>query len=78
MHEGQSLLEKLEKLFGDEPLDPVEEELFKWFLYSYTGKGSSIEDLDKLSFELFKDKLTLLMDAVYQWHQEEKLKQQLS
>ena len=78
MNEGQSLLEKLEKLFGNEPFDPVEEELFKWFLYSYTGKGSSIEDLDKLSFELFKDKLTVLMDAVYQWHQEEKLKQQLS
>jgi len=74
MNDGQSLLEKLEELFGDEPLDPVKEELFKWFLFAYTGKGNGVKNLDSLNFELFKDKLTVLIDAVYQWHQDEKLK----
>jgi hypothetical protein len=68
----QPLLEKLEGLFGDEPFDPVEEELFKWFLYMYSGKGSGIKDLDILNFELFKDKLYLLINAVYQYYQEPK------
>ncbi|HEY5327204.1 MAG TPA: hypothetical protein VIJ27_09395 [Mucilaginibacter sp.] len=74
MDEGQPLLEKLEELFGNEPFDAVEEELFKWFQYAYTGKGSSIKDLDTLNFELFKARLTVLINAVYQWRQEEKLK----
>jgi hypothetical protein len=29
-------------------------------------------DLDILKFELFKDKLAILVNAVYRWHQEQK------
>ncbi|MDB4926551.1 hypothetical protein [Mucilaginibacter sp.] len=72
MNKGQPLLEKLEELFIDEPLNPAEEELFKWFLFAYTGKGSGIMDLDILKFKLFKDKLAILVDAVYQWHQDQR------
>ena len=70
MDVDQSLLEKLEGLFGDEPFGFVDEELFKWFLFMYSGKGSGIKDLDILNFELFNDKLNLLINAVYQYHQE--------
>lgn len=70
MNVDQPLLEKLEGLFGSEPFDHVEEELFKWFIYMYSGKGSGIKDLDTINFELFKDKLNLLINAVYQYHQE--------
>jgi hypothetical protein len=72
MNKHQPLLEKLEELFGDEPFNPAEEELFKWFLFAYTGKGSDIKDLDSLKFVLFKDKFIILVDAIYQWHQEQK------
>lgn len=65
MNDDRPLLEKLEELFGDEPLQPVEEELFKWFIFSYSGKGNGIKNLDGLNFELFKTRLTLLIDAVY-------------
>jgi len=71
MNVDQLLLEKLEGLFGDEPFDPVEEELFKWFLYVYSGKGSAIKELDNLNYELFKCRLNLLIDAVYLWHKEQ-------
>lgn len=68
---SQSLLEKkIEDLFGEEPLNEVDEELFKWLMFSYFDKGSGMKDLDDLNFELFKGKLTLLVDAIYQLHQE--------
>ena len=70
MNDGQPLLEKLEDQFGDEPFGPVEEELYQWFLFAYTGKGSGIKDLDTVNLELFKDRLGVLIDAVYQWQRE--------
>ena len=72
MDGSQPLLEKLEKLFHDEPFDPIEEELFKWFIFAYTGKGTGIKNLDSLSLELFKDKLNSLVDALYQWHHDKR------
>jgi len=68
MNSSQPFLEKLEELFHDEPFDPIEEELFKWFMFAYTSKGSGIKDLDSLNFELFKNKLNVLIDAIYQYH----------
>ncbi len=70
MDAGQSLLEKLEELFGEEPFDPVEEELFKWFMFAYFGDGKEIKNLDNSNFELFKNRFILLIDAIYFWHQE--------
>ncbi len=72
MDSSQSLLEKLEKLFGEEPLSPLDEELFKWFMFAYLGGGKEIKNLDSLNFELFKDKFTLLIEAIYLWHQDER------
>ncbi len=69
MDAGQSLLEKLEELFGEEPFDPVEEELFKWFMFAYLGDGKEMKNMDSLNFKVFRDKLALLIDAVYEWHQ---------
>ena len=70
MNSSQSFLEKLEELFHDDPFDSIEEELFQWFLFAYTGKGSGIIDLDTVNLRLFKDRLIILIDAVYQWHKE--------
>jgi hypothetical protein len=72
MNSSHPLLEKLEELFHDEPFDPIEEELFKWLMFVYTGKGNGIKDLDSLNFEAFKGKLNVLIDAVYEWHKERK------
>ena len=77
MNDGRPLLEKLEELFGDEPFDPIKEELFKWFLFAYTGNGNDVKKLDSLNFELFKDKLIILVDAVYQQHQDDKISSNL-
>ena len=70
MYEYQPLLEKLEYLSGDEPLGPVEDELFQWFLFAYTGKGHGIKDFNQFNFAAFKDHLTLIIDTIYQWHQD--------
>jgi len=71
MSVNQSFLEKLDGIFSDEPFDQVEEELFKWFLYAYSGKGNGIKNLNELNYELFKYKLNTLIDAVYIWHKEQ-------
>ena len=63
-------LEKLEDLFGDEPFGLVEEELFQWFFFTYNGLGSGIKKLDTSNLELFKDRLAILIDAVYQLQRE--------
>jgi hypothetical protein len=68
MNDGQAFLEKLEDLFGNEPLGSVEEQLFQWFLFAYTGKGNGLKDLDNLNFEIFKERLLVVIDAIYQWH----------
>lgn len=65
MEANQSLLETLEELFGEEPFSPVEEELFKWLLFAYFGKGKDMKNLDNNAFEKFKTKLALLNDALY-------------
>jgi hypothetical protein len=58
MNEAQAKIEKeIEDLNGDEPLGAVEEELFKWLLFSYSERGGGIRDLDSVKFELFKEKL---------------------
>jgi len=69
MNSGSPLLEVLEELFHDDLFDPVEEELFKWFLFAYTGKGNGIKNLDTLSLEVFKNKLDILLNAIHHWHQ---------
>ncbi len=70
MRNDLSLLEKkIESLFGEEPFNEVDEELFRWLMFAYFDKGSNIKNLDDLNFETFKDKLSVLIDAVYQWHQ---------
>ena len=66
MNNSQPLLEKLEDMFGDEPLGPIEEELFQWFLFAYTSKGNKIKDLDTSDFKIFKRRLNILIDAIYQ------------
>jgi hypothetical protein len=69
MDKGLSLLEsKIEDLFGGEPLNEVDEELFKWLMFAY-NKGGGIKNLDNQNFELFKDKLIQLVDTVYQLQQ---------
>lgn len=65
MDENQSLLETLEILFGEEPFNPVEEELFQWFLFAYLGKGRRMNNLDSLNFALFKEKINILIEAIY-------------
>jgi hypothetical protein len=70
MSNDLSLLErKIEDLFGEEPFNEVDEELFRWLMFAYFDKGSNIKNLDGLNFKMFKDKLSVLIDAVYQWHQ---------
>jgi hypothetical protein len=66
MNASQSPLETLEELFGEEPFSPLEEELFKWFLFAHFGKGRDIKNLDNAAFEKFKNKLALLIDVLYQ------------
>ncbi|QTE41598.1 hypothetical protein J3L19_21970 [Mucilaginibacter rubeus] len=63
---------KIEDLFKEEPFDQVDEELFKWLIFSYFQKGNGIKNLNSLDFERFKEKLAVLVDAIYQWHQERK------
>jgi hypothetical protein len=72
MNDSQLLLEKLEDMFGDEPFGPIEEELFQWFLFAYTGNGKGIKDLDAVNFDIFKEQFTILIETVYQWHRDEK------
>jgi hypothetical protein len=70
MNNDLSLLErKIEDLFGEEPFNDVDEELFRWLMFAYFDKGSNIKNLDSPNFERFKDKLAVLIDAVYLWHQ---------
>ncbi|HTK21049.1 MAG TPA: hypothetical protein VL442_16115 [Mucilaginibacter sp.] len=69
MNSSSPLLEVLEELFHDDLFDPVEEELFKWFLFAYTGKGNGIKNLDARSLEVFKSKLDILLNAIHNWHQ---------
>lgn len=71
MNVSQPLLEKLEDMFGDEPFGPIEEELFQWFLFAYTGKGNGIKDLDTINFDLFKERLITLINEIYQWYEDE-------
>jgi hypothetical protein len=70
MNNDLSLLErKIESLFGEEPFNEVDEELFRWLIFAYFEKGSNIKNLDDVDFKTFKDKLAVLIDVVYQWHQ---------
>ena len=69
MHDNKPLSEKLEELFGKEPLAPVEEELFKWFLFAWNGKGSGIKNLKAVEFERFKNGLVRLAGVVYRGEQ---------
>ena len=50
MNANQSLLETLE-LFGEEPFNSVEEDLFIWFIFVYLGKGKNMKNLDSLNFD---------------------------
>jgi hypothetical protein len=63
-----NLEQTIDELFGDEPFGPIDEQLFKWFVYSFIGKGRDIAKLNTMNFILFKEKLTVLLDAVYEWH----------
>lgn len=65
---------KIEDLFGEEPFNQVDEELFSWLIFAYFQKGNGIKDLDSLDFEQFKDKLSILVDVVYLWHRERRTK----
>jgi hypothetical protein len=70
MNDSQLLLEKLEDMFGDEPFGQVEEELFQWFLFAYNARGNNIKDMDNLNLEVFKERLNILIDTIYLWHQD--------
>lgn len=70
MSNDVSFLEKkIESLFGEEPFKDVDEELFRWLMFAYFDTGSNIKNLDALNFEMFKGKLAVLIDAIYEWHQ---------
>lgn len=59
------LLDKqIEELFGKEPLESVEDELFRWFLFAY-NKGNGIRSLNRLEFDLFKEKFAILIELIY-------------
>ena len=63
-HKRKDLGKKIEELFGDEPYQPAEEELFKWLLSAY-DKDCHLKTLDKTEFGRFKEKLLLLVELVY-------------
>ncbi|MBB6108701.1 hypothetical protein SAMN05421821_10264 [Mucilaginibacter lappiensis] len=65
------LEQTIDDLFGDEPFGIVDEQLFKWFIYSFVGNGRHIGTLDAPNYTLFKEKLVVLLDAVYKWHKDE-------
>lgn len=72
MNGFESKLEQaINEVFGAEPFNAVDEQLFKWLIYSLIGNGRHIGTLDALNYSLFKEKLVVLIDAVYEWHIEE-------
>lgn len=58
-----NLEQTIDEIFGDEPFGPVDEQLFKWFVYSLIGKGRDIRKLDALNFVLFKERFNVLIEA---------------
>ncbi|EHQ25570.1 hypothetical protein [Mucilaginibacter paludis] len=60
----------IDEVFGPEPFGPVEEQLLKWLAFLLTGNGGKISCLDELNYNLFKEKLDVLLPAVYRWHVE--------
>lgn len=65
------LEQTIDEVFGTEPFDAIDEQLFKFLIYSLIGNGRHIGTLDMLNYALFKDKLNIVLDAVYQWHRDE-------
>ncbi|RKR82857.1 hypothetical protein BDD43_3048 [Mucilaginibacter gracilis] len=63
-----NLEQTIDQVFGAEPYNAVDEQLFKWLIYALIGNGRYVRTLDALNFTLFKEKLSVLLDAVYQWH----------
>jgi len=45
MNSSHPFLEKLEELFHDEPFAPIQEELYKWFMFAYIGKHEPVSRL---------------------------------
>lgn len=61
----------IDELFGKEPFGLVDEQLFKWFAFSFVGNGRHIGALNTSEYTLFKEKLMKLLDDVYRWHVDE-------
>lgn len=45
----------------------LEEELWKWFVFSVSGKGLAISDLNAEDFHLFSESLVKMLSSVYRW-----------
>jgi hypothetical protein len=72
MERFESKLERtINEIFGEEPFNAVDEQLFKWLMFSMIGNGRHIRNLDSLNYTLFKEKLNILLDAVYEWQVDE-------
>lgn len=65
-----NLEDAINELFEEEPFNAVDEQLYQWLLFSLTGKGRNIQNIDALHYAIFKEKLNYLLDAVYNWHTE--------
>jgi hypothetical protein len=65
-----SLEQTIDEIFGDEPFNAVDKQLLKWLIFSLIGNGRHLRKLDALNYTLFKEKLNIMLDAIYQ-HPEE-------
>jgi len=63
-----SLEQTINQVFGAEPFDTVDEQLFKCLIFLLTGNGRKIGSLNAQNFELFKENLDVLLPAAYRWH----------
>ena len=56
---------EIEALFSQGPETAVDKELFKWLMFSLTGKGRTITVLSPVDLEDFKSRLTALVELIY-------------
>lgn len=65
-----SLEQTIDEIFGKEPFNAVDEQLLKWLIFSLIGNGRHLRTLDALNYSLFKEKLNIILDAIYQHRKE--------
>ena len=65
--EPKSIKELIDRFFVYPPDGPIQDELWKWFTFSVSSNGLSMSDLHETEFAKFSEQLSMLIEAVYQW-----------